>query len=299
MTSTSWIIRTAALIAALLCINFAVAISTDPYGLFRDTHGRQLRYVFAGRKAKYLLSKHYVPQNYDALLIGPSSGENWDLSGITGYKFYNESILGSNVVEEKRIVDQAIPSGQFKLAVFILYPTMTVGHDMKDGLDAVSWVEALGSIHLYINGITELLGEMHHPVARASAPDGTTPLRESAPQQIVGQHYPPDYYKLDPIAVASYQQLVKSLQDRGAQIIYIVPPLYEACRTANAVELEDHKAAMERLLPEAPVLDMDGPEFADFRSDIGNYIDCFHVNAKGAARIDAYLTQGIPAALNR
>ena len=40
-----------------------------------------------------------------------------------------------------------------------------------------------------------------------------------------------------------------------------------------------------------------GPDFATFRNDLGNYIDCFHVNASGAAKIDAYLTQHIPQAL--
>src|SRR5450756_634004 len=149
MTSRTWMMRTAAVIAAVLSLNFAVAILMDPYGLFRDSHGRQLTVAFAGRKAKFLLSKRYVPANFDALLIGPSSSENWDPASIPDFKTYNESILGSNVFEEKRIVDQALPRGHFKLAICILYPTMTTNHAVNDGLDAVSTAEALGSIHLY------------------------------------------------------------------------------------------------------------------------------------------------------
>ena len=177
MTSRQWLSRTAAAIALILCVNFAVAYVMDPYGVMRDTRGRELRVVFSARKAKYLLSKHYVPTNYDSLIIGPSSSENWDPTGIPGVKLYNESILGSNVFEEKRIVDQAMPNGHFKLALCILYPTMTSNHQMNDGLDAVSTAEAFGSIHLYVHEAVQLLAALHLPAGRLSAQASSAQLR--------------------------------------------------------------------------------------------------------------------------
>ncbi len=294
MTSRKWIaLWTAIAIAAILCVNFAVAIRMDPYGLFRDPRGRQLRVVFEARKAKYLLSKRYVPVNYDGLLIGPSSSENWDPAAIPGVTMYNESILGSNVVEEKRIVDQALPGGIFKLAICILYPTMTTNHTLLDGLDAVSAAEALGSIHLYIHEATQLLSALHLATGRLSAPDGSTPLKV-VPQKFDELQYDPSYFHLDPVAVASYARMVRELAAGGTRIIYVIPPLYEPCRQLNKAAFDSYKQTMQQILPQAPILDLDGPEFATSRRVASNYVDCFHVDAVGAAKINAYLAQRIP-----
>ena len=293
MTSRKWIVQTAIVAFAILCLNFAIAIRMDPYGLFRDSHGRQLRVVFAARKAKYLLSKRYVPANYDGLLIGPSSSENWDPAAIPGVTMYNESILGSNVVEEKRIVDQALPGGIFKLAICILSPTMTTNHALEDGLDAVSAAEALGSIHLYIQEAAQLLSALHLPAGRLSAPDGSTPLKV-LPQKFDIVRFDPAYFRLDPVAADSYAQMVLELAAGGTRIIYVVPPLYEPCRKLNAAAFDTYRQTMQQTLPQAPILDLNGPEFAAFRTDASNYVDCFHVNANGAAKINTYLAQRIP-----
>ncbi len=293
MTSRIWILRTFVAIAVILCLNLVAAFVTDPYGLLRDPRGRQLNVVFAARKAKFLLSKRYVPENFDALLIGPSNGENWDLASVPGYKFYNESILGSNVFEMKKIVDQALPLGHFKLAVCILYPSMTNNHGMNDGLDAVTSAEAFGSIHLYVHEAVRLLLALHLPAGRLSAADGATPLKV-LPRHFDEFRLPAPNYYLDPVAVGAYVQMVQSLQQRGTRIIYVIPPLYEGCRKPNEGDLAAYKQAMQHDLPAAPIIDLDGPEFEGFRTDPTDYIDCFHVSAEGAAKIDDYLAQRIP-----
>ena len=293
MNSRQWIARTAVAILAVLAANFALAILMDPYGLFRDPRGRKLTVAFAARKAKFLLSKRYVPTNYDGLLIGPSSSENWDPAAIPGVTMYNESILGANVFEEKRIVDQALPAGHFKLALCILNPTMTTNHALEDGLDGVTTSEALGSIHLYIHEVTQLLTALHRPAGRLSTPDGSTPLK-IVPQNIDVIRYDPSYFQLDPVAMDSYSQMVRELTTRGTKVIYIIPPLYEPCRQLNLAAFDSYKETMQKTLPPAPMLDLDGPEFAAFRGDASNYVDCFHVNAAGADKINAYLAQKIP-----
>ena len=293
MTSRTWISRALAAIALLLCLNFAAAIALDPYGLFRDPHDRKLTIVFSARRAKFLLSKRYVPANYDALLIGPSSSENWDPAAIPGIAMYNESILGANVFEEKRIVDQALPTGHFKLALCILTPTMTTNHALEDGLDAVTSAEALGSIHLYIHEAIQILAALNRPSGRPSTANGATPLK-ILPQNIDAIRYGPGYFQLDPVAVGSYDQMVRELIHNGTRVIYVVPPLYEPCRQLNLSAFDAYKQTMQQTLPPGPVLDLDGPELAGFRADADNYVDCFHVNAAGADKINAYLAQKIP-----
>lgn len=296
MTSRTWILRIAAAIALVLCLNFGVAYFMDPYGLMKDPRGRKLHVVFSARKAKFLLSKHYVPVNYDSLIIGPSSSENWDPTAIPGVKIYNESVLGSNVVEEERIVDQALATGHFKLAICILYPTMTSNHAINDGLDAVTSAEALGSIHLYVHEAVQILTALHLPAGRISAPDGATPLKQIPPSFNIAQ-FDASYFHLDPVAVEAYGKLVRDLRSGGTRIVYVIPPLYEPCRVLNNSALAAYKQSMQQLLPQAPIVDLEGPDFADFRGDAANYLDCFHVTAIGAVKIDAYLTQQVAATL--
>lgn len=292
MTSRTWISRVLTAIALVLCVNFTAAVTLDPYGIFRNPRSRKLTVVFAARKAKFLLSKRYVPTNFDALLIGPSSSENWDPAFIPGVTMYNESTLGANVTEEKRIVDQALPRGRFKLAICILYPTMTTNHTMNDGLEAITTAEALGSIHLYIEEAAQILAALHHPISNASAPNGATPLKSSG-QDFYIMHYPPGYFELDPVAVNDYTQMVQSLQSNGARIIYVIPALYEPCRLRNASEFTEYQRTIQAILPQAPTIDLNGPDFTSFRVDADNYVDCFHVSADGAVKISAYLGQHI------
>ena len=303
MNSRTWILRTVLAIALILCANFATACLLDPYGLFQNPRGRQLRVVFAPRKAKFLLSRRYVPTNYDGLLIGPSSSENWDPASISGVKIYNESVLGSNISEEKRIVDQATPTGHFKLAICILYPTMTTNHRMNDGLDSVTSLEALGSIHLLVHEAEQVLSALHIPFGRQSAPNGATPLRQVSPNANIGRPAPnalqlgPDYFQIDPVAILDYRQLLQDLSSRGVRILYVIPPLYQPCQTANLQQLVSYKESIRKLLPQAPVIDLDAPDFSSFRSDPSNYLDCFHLSAVGASRVDSYLAQKVPAVL--
>ncbi len=292
MTSRTWISRVLAAIALVLCVNFAAAIALDPYGIFRDPRGRKLQVVFAARKAKFLLSKRYVPANFDALLIGPSSSENWDPASIPGVTMYNESTLGANVTEEKRIVDQALSRGHFKLAICILYPTMTTNHTMNDGLDAVTTAEALGSIHLYIEEAAQILAALHRPIANASAPNGATPLKGSG-QRFDIAHFTASYFDVDPVAVADYTHMVESLQANGARIVYVIPALYEPCRLLNAAEFAAYQRKMQPILPQAATIDLSSSEFETFRANPDNYVDCFHVGADGAAKISTYLAQHI------
>ena len=295
MTSRQWILRTTAAAAVVLCLNFLAAYWMDPYGLLKDPHGRQLRVVFAARKAKFLLSKRYVPANYDSLIIGPSSSENWDPTAIPGVKLYNESILGSNVFEEKRIVDQALATGNFKLALCILYPTMTSSHTMMDGLDAVTSAETIGSLHLFVHEAVQILTALHLPAGRLSAPDGATPLKQVPPSFNITQ-YEPTYFQLDPLAVAAYQEMVQNLIGRGTRIVYVIPPLYQPCLALNQQAFADYKQLMAGKLPFAPILDLNGPDLSSFRNDASNYLDCFHLSAGGAAKLNAYLSQQVPAA---
>jgi hypothetical protein len=51
------------------------------------------------------------------------------------------------------------------------------------------------------------------------------------------------------------------------------------------------------LVPEAPVIDFDAPEYLSFRSDPENFFDPYHLEPRGASQIVSDLQRLVPAAL--
>src|ERR1700758_724776 len=109
MTGRSWIIITIASTLTAVGIAAAMAYAIDPYGVFRNPRGRKLAIYFSPRKSKFFLNQRYVPSNFDGLIVGASSSGNWEAPYLSGARIYNESLFGANAVEERIIVNQALP----------------------------------------------------------------------------------------------------------------------------------------------------------------------------------------------
>ncbi len=266
MTNHRWISLTSAAIATVVACTVAFCYWTDCYGLLRDPRGRKLSIYCADRKAKFLLSKRYVPANFDGLILGPSSSSNWDLSNLPGVRLYNESVLGANAAEESRIAEQALGKGRIRIAICILTPKMTSSHAMNDGLDTVTSREALGSIHVFINNAATGLLAMHVRIGKNQAPpNGARPIQDTGRAATV--LFANSYYAIDPVALGNYRNVVVSLQRQGASIVYVVPPMYEPCFELNRAGLAAYLGLMIRDMPSAPILDFTSPAYAALRSD--------------------------------
>lgn len=113
------------------------------------------------RKAKFLMSKRDMPENLDGLLIGASESANWDVPGLAGTTIYNESLHGVSATEERFVVNQTLERGRFKLVIFMLSPTFTLGHGFKEGLDTIKTTEAVGSIHSIVNATARVFVALH------------------------------------------------------------------------------------------------------------------------------------------
>src|SRR4051794_16661161 len=110
MRSQTWLATVLVLIACGAGLSIAGNAALDPYGLFRNTRSRKLLPYGDSRIAKYLLSARYVPENFNALLIGTSVSANWNLSGVEKLRIYNESVTAGTIVEEEAIAQQALSS---------------------------------------------------------------------------------------------------------------------------------------------------------------------------------------------
>src|SRR3954471_8317418 len=129
MKPNRWLVTTIVAFLLVAAATVGVNMSIDIYGLYRETKGRHLVDYGDNRIAKYLLSVHYVPQNFDAILIGPSISSNWDTHGIRTLRTYNESLNGSNFVEQEPLIHNAVSSPGLKAALMIVHPSMTADHE--------------------------------------------------------------------------------------------------------------------------------------------------------------------------
>ncbi len=293
MTGRRWILITLASIAAVAGVFIVNAYVADPYGVLRDPTGRKIRVYSFERPAKFFMNRRYVPANFDGLIIGPSSSVNWDIPVLAGARMYNNSLEGGDATEEQILVNQSLSRSHFKIVVAILYPSMTSQHVANEGMDKIRSSEDLCSFHMLYNELGGILTAFHyHFHTSNSEPDGTMALLYT--RRLAAGPLGADYFKIDPLALEQYRATIESLRARGATIVYVVPPVYEPEYEANRASYQAWLAEIRTLMPPAPVIDLDSPEYLSLRSEPGNYMDPFHMEAQGTRQVSEILMQQVP-----
>lgn len=129
MTSKKFLITS---VMVYLVLFFATVITNyylDDFGLFRSHSERR---IWAREKtSKYLMSYKYIPENFDAVLVGSSVSANLDTRKITSYKMYNLSMNSGNITELKYPLEVLAESGKIKAVVFCLYDYTTKNSGVK------------------------------------------------------------------------------------------------------------------------------------------------------------------------
>jgi hypothetical protein len=298
ISATLWLIAFFGMAALVVGINLLAAWRMDVFGILRDAHGRSLITSDHERKEKYLLNQAYVPENFNALLIGASASVNWHMEPVDGYRFYNESLEGGDATEERKLVEQALQTGHFGAAVVVLYPRLTQLHLLQDGFDQVKRSEALGSLSLL--GVEyDVLHERLMHVPATSYPDGSHAVPVHAPPR------PTDKFEVwshdfgsDAQALKDYRALVQELADKGVRIVYVTYPMYEPGYEPNKDAYDRYITAMRKDLSPGPLIDFNAPEYFDFRNDANNYIDLVHLSASGAEKFIGILKTQVEKSLS-
>ncbi len=129
MTSKKFIITTTIIYLALFSATVITNYYLDDFGLF---HSHSERRIWAREKtSKYLMSYKYIPENFDAVLVGSSVSANLDTKKITSYKMYNLSMNSGNITELKYPLEVLAESGKIKAVVFCLYDYTTKNSGVK------------------------------------------------------------------------------------------------------------------------------------------------------------------------
>jgi hypothetical protein len=298
MKSRRWLILTLLTLLGIFVANLFLTYWLDVYGVMRDPHGRRLAtsglHVSStdDRVSKYLLNLRYVPSNFDGILVGTSTTGNWDTGSILGYRIYNESLAAGDAAEEKTLVEQALPTGHFRIALCALSPFLVGSHALKEGLGQVRRREVVGSINSFGEEGAKALAALHLQ-KNTFFPDGSREL--FVPTRI--EDLPANFFQIDPQAVADYRSLIQNLQARGITIVYILPPLYKPLYDANRSKFEQFLQQMQVELPRAPLIDFTAPEFDVYNSDIQNFSDGMHMSPNGAVKISKILDRKLESLL--
>jgi hypothetical protein len=296
MEARHWFLTTIVSIIVIAAAAVAVNVRLDIYGLFGDSHGRHLPAFGDDRVAKYLLNKHYVPANFNAILIGTSVSANWNTGRIHALHVYNESLSAANIVEETSLVDHALSQPGIQVALLIVHPYLTNSHRFATvQVSQREMVGALGSLTLWeaykvrygFNGIRE-------PYDEYGTDDFGSPKKlNSLLQRMMA---PNTDFEIDPIAMTAYRDLVANLRNHGVQIVFIVPPISEQLLLQKGQAFSRYFEQIRPLTADQDkVIDFIGEAYKDFRINPHNFSDGVHLERQGADeitdRIDEYLGQ--------
>ncbi len=288
MTSRKWLILTLSLTLLGGGGFIGLNVCLDIYGLFRDSRGRQLPIYDTEQRAKYLLSRHYVPANFRAVLIGTSVSGNLPTAGLSILPTYNLSTDGGNVSEEKVLAERAILSPGIEVAICLVHPYLTDTHgittkemnerEISGALGSISLLRAYHRLFMTATGRAKLSFDWHG----AEIIEGPIKLNPVLTRIFAAE---PDF-AVDAEAFAEYRRLIEELRARKIRVIGLVPPTWQGLLDPKRAAIDRYTARMRTLFdPQDPFIDMNGPEYADLWADRSIYTDGVHFTIKGAGEV--------------
>ncbi len=282
-------------LAATLLVSVATVaanVAIDFYGLFGPVRGRHIVMHFNERFEKNLLSRKYVPENFDALLIGPSTSFNIDTRNWTSYKIYNMSILAGTITELKALVDNYLSVRTPRLVIIGMYPYMLKAHGMKtEYISDRALYGVLGSMDILKTYILSWYHEStgtgtyneygYHEYEEVPVEKAEDAIREKASDPGYRQEL-----AIDSLAWMEYRELIEELERRGARIVQYYHPIPRPVYEAHREFFDTYYEWTRRLLPETAVsINFNALEFHDFTSKIDHYQDDCHLSGKGAQKL--------------
>ena len=293
-----WLLTTLSTILIATVATAALNMAVDIYGLYRPSRGRRLLVFGDDRVAKYLLSLRYVPENFNALLIGASVSANWDITAIERLRVYNGSLDGGNIVEEKALIEAALERPGVSVILLLVNPALTYSHEFQTvELKPALKNSALGSLSLwsaYRNMLNIRLGRAPQPFDYA----GTETFLYAGSEMNVNmkEMWSAPEFKVDRVALQAHRDLVANLRARGVQLIFIVPPTSEQLFETKRAALERYLDLMRSEIGAGELwIDFLSPEGEAFRKTRANFSDGVHLTPDGARQVVAQIN----AAVNR
>jgi hypothetical protein len=276
----------------------------NEFGLFGDVKGKKIR-LYGNeleRTSKYLLTYNYIPQNFDAILFGPSHSDvEMDTRELMGIKTYNLSLNGANISEVKLLVKNAIDRGHLKLIIVCLSDYLTKNHGKKttaiNPKELYSTLGSLFTIRYYYYKRYEALKYPQKDAFRDSwygfrhnnydvyKKYNSKERIDSTVESINNGKYK---LNVDPIAIKELDETLRYARKKGIKIFgYYYVKHYTIFEAKNyQKEYAKFRKAIESTLREEDiVLDLNTPKFDKLRKDYATFSDGSHLSEKGAKEV--------------
>jgi hypothetical protein len=285
MKPRTWLIQTLALAAGMAVVVMSLNAWFDIYGIFRSARGRKLVVHGDERIAKYLFSERYVPENFDAILIGSSVSANWRTQDIQGLRVYNESLNGGNIVEEKALVDRVLARPGMKFAFVVVHPYLTALHEFETvRLTPRENLAALGSQSLltaYEDMLNQKFRPNYHPDRTTSDEFGTNNFEppEKLNATLERMMRPTSDFEVDEGALHAYYDLISELRAHSVRIVFIVPPVSQRLLQLKRDAFAKYFCIIQGSMSDRDtVLDFSSDEFAALLCKDENFGDGVHMH---------------------
>jgi hypothetical protein len=287
MTPGRWLLTTISMVLIASLATGGLNMMVDVYGLYRPAR-RQLPVYGDARVAKELLNLRYVPENFNALMTGASFSANWDVTAIEKLHVYNDSLNGGNIIEEKALIEAATQRPGISVVFLAVHPALTHDHDFH-AVDMTPDLQrsAVGSLSLW-DAYKEMLKIRFGRSPRTFDYAGTETFFDlpSEMNAFMREMWEEPEFKVDPIALQAYRDLVAELRARRIQIIFVVPPTSEQLLRTKRVALEHY---VQRMQSEIGPGDLWIDFLADDRSGVSqnqaNFSDGVHLVPSGTRQV--------------
>lgn len=276
-------------------VTIAVNMYIDIFALFRPVRGRTISIYGEERIAKYLHSFRYIPENFDGVLLGSSVSENFSTQSFSGYRIYNASINGGNIIDVKPLVDNIYRKGALKITIICIHRYLTKDHVKKtDFMTHRQYWGALGSPQLMTAYVVRMavksglqqnkydeMGTLHFG-DNADVNSTRETIQQNVADIRLGTAAIGNYY-IDPVALAELGDIVDLARRHSEKFVIFYPPTPAPVLYACAPEYERYRETINGLTqPGDIVVDFNGPGYERFRDDFANFIDGVHLSSTGA-----------------
>ncbi len=304
MVFRRFLIGVATIASILVSVVAGTFFFLDEFGLFRPSNGRTIGIYTSERTAKYLLSMRYIPENFDAVMIGTSFSDQLDTKEITSFRMYNLSLLGANSAELAMLVGNVMEVRPPRLLLICLDPFMlrnTEIHDVRMTPSA-KWA-TLGStfiIEYYRRKLRKVVSgkrDIFEYTTFGSATINDVPVEVSRQaindraKAVAAEKSP---LLMDPAAIRQLKNIIQEARKAGVRIAAFFYPHPEPVRLEMASSYLAFSQEMLGIFRTGEILlDFNGTEYLTFRKDPANYTDGAHISTKGGRFLLAELDSAI------
>jgi hypothetical protein len=290
-----WLLQTLLLTTVIACAFVWAAVRTDLLGL----HGRNdVRIHAIPRFSVYVMTYRFIPDNFNALLLGNSQAAVIDTSRIHNYKVFNAAELWGTMTEERILGEQVLQRGHLKMAVLLLVPDLLSSHAIRSAyMTPHDYWSSFGSIQTLLIDYEAARQALGHPGAKTFDFYGRNrfPLYFGPPTR-----FTPDQLLIDPIAVRDLSQLIAHLHSKGVTVYLMFAPMYQAKWDAQREELLEWQSKVTAGLPPGQSELIELPEHVKntLQSNRANFPDYTHLSPSGSDTL-AEAIDGIIADKNK